>query len=58
MVSIGLLVVFLFPFRELYLILKQEGDNTFLEIAPAKPSNAEWFEHETEEIMQKWKDGE
>lgn len=54
-ISTGLLLVFLFPFRELYLILKQEGDDTSLEIMPAGPGSAEWFEHEAEEIIQKWK---
>jgi cytochrome c biogenesis protein len=58
MVSIGMLVVFLLPFRELFLTLTRKEDTTSLTLIQAKPGNTEWFEHEAEEIIQKWKGSE
>lgn len=56
-ISTGLLLVFLFPFRELYLILKPEQNQISLAVTPVKPRGAEWFDKEAEELISRWKEG-
>jgi hypothetical protein len=55
-ISTGLLLVFIFPFRELYLNLKQEQNRVSLAVTPVKPGGAYWFDKEVEEIIPRWKE--
>lgn len=55
--SIGLLLVFTFPFRSLYLALESRNDTVLLTVATIDRKPAEWFYDEAEKIILKWKEG-
>jgi hypothetical protein len=56
-VSIGLILVFMFPFRQVACLLKQEGNTVALTIIPFGQRFTEWFDDTSARIINKWKEG-
>ena len=56
-ISTNLFLVFLFPFRELYLTLKPGENHISLVIGPVKAGRTYWFDKVAEELLAGWKEG-
>ncbi len=56
-VSIGIILVFTFPFRQILLVCKEEQGTIHILLAPDKKHAPDWFEEETDTILTSMKAG-
>jgi cytochrome c biogenesis protein len=57
LVSIGILLVFMFPFRQFYLVCKEIAGTLSILCFPDKKRVPDWFDEETDKIASRMKEG-